>query len=159
MHAAELHEAFNALGVTQTRIAELFGVGPRSFRRWVHGERRVPRGVGIVLRLLAAGVVTINQVEKAIASVPAVRTNGSAKLAPRRVTPAPETPIAPAATTAEKVFALAPNACRFPCGDPRRADFHFCGRPIAREFYCEQHVAMAYLARGGHDAVRQLTAA
>jgi hypothetical protein len=70
----EFHAMLSALGLAQTRIAELFGVGSRSVRRWQHGERRVPRGVDIVFRLMAAGVVTIAEVEEAAA--PALPPHG-----------------------------------------------------------------------------------
>ena len=52
----------------------------------------------------------------------------------------------PGLSTAEKVCALAPDACRWPCGDPARPDFHFCGSPVAKKPYCEHHRAMAYRA-------------
>ena len=117
-----------ALGIAQHRVAQLFGVGPRSVRRWQYGDRRVPCGVGIVLRLLAAGTVTVAQVEQAAVPIPA-RTNGSAKPeppAPLFVEPVPEQSVAtdvkaaafadptfadptsadPGLTTAEKVCAL-----------------------------------------------------
>src|SRR5260370_39415415 len=106
----ELHETFNALGITQHRVAQLFGVGPRSVRRWQSGDRRIPRGIVIVLRLMAMGAVTIAQVEQAPSSAPA-RTNCSAIL------------VDPEPTTAEKVYALTPEACRWPCGDPSPSDF------------------------------------
>lgn len=71
----EFHEMLSALGLAQHRVAQLFGVSPRSVRRWQYGDRRVPCGVGIVLRLLAAGTVTVAQVEQAV-PIPA-RTWGS----------------------------------------------------------------------------------
>jgi hypothetical protein len=85
MARTEFRATLDALGIAQHRVAQLFGVGPRSVRRWQDGDRRVPCGVGIVLRLLAAGAVTVAQVEQA-----AIRTNGSAKLG----TPAPAGPMA-----------------------------------------------------------------
>jgi len=161
--ASELCETLSALGLAQHRVAQLFGVGPRTVRRWQHGDRRVPRGVGIVLRLLAAGAVTVAQVEQAAVLVPA-RTNGSAKSeppAPLLVEPATLV-CAEAATfadsdltTAEKVIALAPEACRWPCGDPGHPDFHFCGDPVAKRPYCERHRALAYMTPrtgSGHSA-------
>ena len=51
----EFRATLAALGIAQHRVAQLFGVGPRSVRRWQDGDRRVPCGVGIVLRLLARG--------------------------------------------------------------------------------------------------------
>jgi hypothetical protein len=155
IHAATTEfRALGALGIT--RVARLFGVGPRSVRRWRDGDRRVPCGVVILARLLAAGTVTVAQVEQA-ATVPIpipTRINGSAKArppAPLRVKPAPArakvaTLAGPGLTTAEKVCALAPEACRWPCGDPGHPDFHFCGSPVAKKPYCGHHRAMAYVA-------------
>jgi hypothetical protein len=77
MAPTEFHEALGALGIAQQRVAALFGVGPRSVRRWQYGERRVPCGVGIVFRLLAIGAVTVEQVEQAAAPISAP-TNGAA---------------------------------------------------------------------------------
>jgi GcrA cell cycle regulator len=75
MAPTEFHEALGALGIAQQRVAALFGVGPRSVRRWQYGERRIPSGVGIVLRLLATGAVTVEQVEQAAGPLSA-RKNG-----------------------------------------------------------------------------------
>ena len=70
----EFRETLGALGIAQHRVARLFGVGPRSVRRWQDGDRRVPCGVGIVLRLLAAGTVTVAQVEQAAVAIPPGQT-------------------------------------------------------------------------------------
>jgi hypothetical protein len=153
--ADEFRETLGTLGIAQHRVAQLFGVGPRSVRRWQYGDRRVPCGVGIVLRLLAAGTVTVAQVEQAAVPVP-TQTNGSAKpapLAPLFVEPASEqsalarakaaTLADPGLTTAEKVFALTAKACRWPYGDPGRPDFRFCGSPVVTKPYCEHHRAVA----------------
>jgi len=164
----EFRETLGALGIAQRRVAQLFGVGPRSIRRWQHGDRRVPRGVGIVLRLLAAGAVTVAQVEEAAIPIPA-RINGSAKPEPPvpllvEPAPAPATLVRAEAaifadsglTTAEKVIALAPGGCRWPCGDPRHSDFYFCGDPVAEKPYCQHHHALAYMAPrtgGGQGAL------
>jgi hypothetical protein len=161
----KLRTTFDTLGITQSRVAQLFGVGPRSVRRWQRGDRRVPCGVDLVFRLLAMQVVTIAQVEEAAVSISAARMNGGGQpgpLVPRLVEPVPEQPTSLAdsgPTTAEKVWALEPNACRWPCGDPRHLDFHFCARPVAKGFYCEEHGTMAYLAPppgSGHGAVRMI---
>ena len=40
---------------------------------------------------------------------------------------------------------LKPNACRWPLGDPKDADFCFCGQECANgKIYCEEHCAVAY---------------
>jgi len=137
--ATEFHKTINALGLPQNRLAQLFNVGARSIRRWRDGARRVPRGVDLVIRLLAAGTVTVAQVEAAAVSIPAARTNGGSQPGPAA---APE--IA-APTTAEKIYRLAAGCCHWPIGDPKNSDFRFCGRPTTRGAYCEEHNIKAYL--------------
>ena len=154
--AIEFRATLGALGLEQQRVAQLFGVKPRCVRRWRHGDRPVPCGVAIVLRLLAAGAVTVAQVEQAAVSVPG-GMNGSAglePLAPLLGDPAPEQSVLARAkaatlvdsnlTTAEKVCALTSNACRWPCGDPERPDFHLCGDSVVEKPYCDHHRAMAF---------------
>jgi hypothetical protein len=154
----EFRAVLDELGIAQRRVAQLFGVGPRSVRRWQDGDRRVPCGVDIVIRLLACGVVSIDEVERVAVATPA-RTNGGAKPeppAPLLVAPAPEQSAAapteavaltdPGLSTAEKVVRLAPGDCRWPCGDPARPDFRFCGAPVATRPYCESHHVLARAA-------------
>jgi hypothetical protein len=158
LSVAEFRATLGALGIAQHRVAQLFGVGPRSVRRWRDGTRRVPVGVSMVFRLLATGAVTVDQVEQAAVPIPD-RTNGNAEEeppAPLLVEPAPEQSASARAetaalansslTVAERVLALAPGVCRWPCGDLEHPDFHFCGGMVARGPYCERHRAMAYLA-------------
>lgn len=38
---------------------------------------------------------------------------------------------------------LAPNSCKWPVGDPKAADFGFCGRPRGRGPYCCDHQGAA----------------
>jgi hypothetical protein len=156
--ATEFARTLGVLGVTQHRAGQWFSVNARSIRRWRSGDRRVPAGVVIVCRLLAAKVVTAAQVE-AVAAVPVpARTNGEPP-APLRAAPAPEEQPALAPrrartaaradlglTTAEKVVALAADTCRWPCGDPQHPDFHFCSAPTAKPPYCPRHRAVAFLA-------------
>jgi GcrA cell cycle regulator len=41
-----------------------------------------------------------------------------------------------------KLFDLQPHHCRWPFGDPRQPDFHFCGgRKQAGSSYCARHTA------------------
>ncbi len=40
---------------------------------------------------------------------------------------------------------LKPTSCRWPEGDPKDADFRFCGQEcVAGKIYCEEHCAVAY---------------
>ena len=152
--ATEFRAALGALNITQRRLAQLFAVNPRTVRHWRYGDRRLPRGVAILVHLLAAGVITINQVEQAAAVPAPARTNGDAKpksSTPRPVEPAPEqsalapTLTDPSLTTAEKIVALAPNACRWPYNDPRHPNFYYCGRPTAVPPYCNEHRITAHM--------------
>jgi hypothetical protein len=154
----EFRATLGALGLAQHRVARLFGVGPRSVRRWRDGDRHVPAGVAIVFRLLAIRAVTVEEVELAAAAISG-RTNNSAKgepPAPLRTEPTLKqsasarakiaTLAGPGLTTAEKLCALAAGACRWPLGDPQQPDFRFCGGAAIKQPYCEHHRALAYLA-------------
>jgi transcriptional regulator with XRE-family HTH domain len=135
--ATEFHEILGALGFAQRRVAQLFGVGSRSVRRWQRGDRRIPLGVNILMHLLTAKTVTIEQVEQVAVALSA-RTNGGGSPAPLRGDANP-TP-----TIGEKILAL--EGCRWPFGDPRHANFRFCGSPVVGKSYCECHRRMAYMA-------------
>jgi GcrA cell cycle regulator len=54
------------------------------------------------------------------------------------------------------VEALRSWHCRWPIGDPREANFAFCGRRVAARPYCGDHCAVAYqpasAANGGRGA-------
>jgi len=143
--STEFRAALDALDIAQHRVAKLFGISSRHVRRWQHGDRRVPRAVHLVINLLVTGAISIDQVEQAAISIPA-RTNGSAKSgppAPLLVEPTPAPALADLdCTTAEKVLALAANACRWPCGDPGHPAFHFCSSPVTERPYCEHHRAL-----------------
>src|SRR5215831_10253624 len=104
--AIEFREPFAALGRT-SRIAELFAVQPREARRWRDGTRRIPRGVQLVLRLFAAGVITTDDIERAAFA----QANGS-------VDPAGDVTAVDSLTVAEKLCQLADNGeCKWPTGD------------------------------------------
>jgi hypothetical protein len=149
--ADEVREALGVLNLAQHRAARLFGVGPRSIRRWRSGDRRIPHGIGVLLNLMVMGTVTVDQVEAAIPAP--VRTNGDARLgldalvgpAPAPEQSAPVADLAP--TTAERVFALGAGMCRWPFGSPGATNFRFCSDPIAAGSYCKRHCAEAYMVR------------
>lgn len=45
----------------------------------------------------------------------------------------------------KSLFDLTESSCRWPIGDPRHADFHFCNRTkVAGLPYCEHHARRAY---------------
>jgi len=165
--SVELREVLGTLGLTH--IARWFNVNQRSVRRWRDRSRRVPRGAAILFNLMAAQVVTADQIEQAAVAISAAQMNGDGKFeppAPRPVEPAPETPTDPSlaikTTVAAKVYRLVVGTCRWPTGDPRHRDFSFCGRPAVKGSYCEEHCAMAHIAPpigNGHSATAPAHAA
>jgi transcriptional regulator with XRE-family HTH domain len=135
----EIRTALTALGIEQQRVAQLFGVDPRSVRRWQRGERRPPLGIGVILRLLAVGALTAEQI--AAAATP----NGNGRAAaPIPATNGASVPAA-SATTAEQIWKLTSISCRWPIGDPSHGDFRFCGCQTTEPPYCTEHRAAAYL--------------
>lgn len=47
------------------------------------------------------------------------------------------------------------RSCQWPIGDPRSADFHFCGdQPMPGKPYCASHCSVAYvpIGKSGNDA-------
>jgi GcrA cell cycle regulator len=58
-------------------------------------------------------------------------------MAPPELGPAPDAPVT--------VLTLTPANCNWPEGDPKRPDFHFCGRDKPPDMaYCPHHAARAY---------------
>jgi hypothetical protein len=144
------------LGFLQERVAQLFGTTSRNLRRWRRGDRPIPHGIQILLRLLAVGAVTAAQVEEAAETVMSSDAMASGNLsaadkvcafkaaASSDVTTAPGN-----LSTADKVCALTPKACRWPIGDPAGADFRFCTAAVGvkNSSYCDRHRATAYYSR------------
>ena len=51
----------------------------------------------------------------------------------------------PAHTGFIGVLELDNKMCRWPIGDPKKDDFHFCAAPVSIEqTYCDEHSALAY---------------
>ena len=65
MTANQFRTAIERLGLSQAKAAALVGADPRTGRRWALGERNVPECVAILLRLLIAGKVTIEDIDGA----------------------------------------------------------------------------------------------
>ncbi len=54
MTSAEYRDAIKSLGLSQVGASRLFGVDPRTSRRWAIGELPVPRAVALCLILMMA---------------------------------------------------------------------------------------------------------
>ena len=104
----EFSAALKKLGFPQNRVAKLFGVSCRHIRRWQHGDRTVPRAVRLVINLLVAGAILIDQVEQAADPVP-TQTNGVKPEPPARLRDEPE-PKLPASLRVEPAPAPAEAA-------------------------------------------------
>jgi GcrA cell cycle regulator len=157
--ADEFRQTLAALGLTRTELAQLLGYAPRTIRHWAAGSRSVSHETTVLLRLARAGRISLADIEEAAAPVRA--ENGSATRGAQGTTNGlarPESVVAPTVnpepgplkhdplpagsdlTTAEKVLALTPGACRWPIGDPQDPDFRFCGgKALQGEVYCSTH--------------------
>jgi DNA-binding transcriptional regulator YiaG len=65
MTAIQFSAAIARLGLSQVGTARLFNANDRTVRRWISGDRTVPDAVGVILRLLIANKITIEDVESA----------------------------------------------------------------------------------------------
>lgn len=70
MEPDELSDILDALSLTDRRAGEILCVDPRTIRRWLAGPeyasgRAIPEPVAKLLRLMASGRLTIEEVENA----------------------------------------------------------------------------------------------
>lgn len=63
MTHTEYREAIESIGLSQVGAARLFGVDPRTSRRWALGELPVPRAVELALKLMLKHGVTVADVQ------------------------------------------------------------------------------------------------
>jgi hypothetical protein len=106
MTPKEARTIIGSLGIKQHHFAELFGYSARSVRHWQRGDRPIPHGTGVLLRLLAEGnegTIGIADVEAAAAPT----ANRSAQSAPQMMTqpaaPVPNGTVEDCATVAEPI--------------------------------------------------------
>lgn len=64
MTPTQYKTALAKLGLSQERAGVLFGKAKRTGQSWALGEAAVPEPVAILLRLLIAGKITIEDVER-----------------------------------------------------------------------------------------------
>ena len=60
----QFRAALDKLGLSQLGAARLFGTGERTPRRWASGDAEIPEAVAILLRLMLAGKITADDIEK-----------------------------------------------------------------------------------------------
>lgn len=63
MTADQFRSALDRLGLSQVGAARLVGADPRTARRWALDERPVPECVVILLKLMLAGKITVDDVK------------------------------------------------------------------------------------------------
>lgn len=64
MTAKQFQNAIDRLGLSQVGAAKLVGADPRTARRWALGERSVPESVAIILRLMLAGKISVDDIRR-----------------------------------------------------------------------------------------------
>jgi hypothetical protein len=64
MTSAQFNTALRRLDLTQAGAARLLGVDGRTTRYWAAGDRAIPESIAILLRLLVAGKITIQDIEE-----------------------------------------------------------------------------------------------
>lgn len=62
MTATDFRSAIERLGLSQVGASRVLGVSDRAVRQWIAGDRSVPEPVAKLLRLMASGAVTPDQV-------------------------------------------------------------------------------------------------
>ena len=65
MTPTELRATISHLGLTQVGVAGILGVTSRAVGMWVAGDRKVPALLAKVLRLIIAGKITVQDLDKA----------------------------------------------------------------------------------------------
>lgn len=69
-------------------------------------------------------------------------------------------PIKKKPTRGATILSLNERMCKWPVGDPKHADFHFCGCPSLPGMpYCREHAQMAYQPAKKRDDERKLVMA
>lgn len=61
----QFKHALDRLGLSQLGAAKLFDANDRTVRRWAIGERSVPTGIAILLRLMLKGKVSADDIKDA----------------------------------------------------------------------------------------------
>lgn len=160
-------------GLTTGEIGKRLGVSKNSIVGKVHRLKLVSRPSPIKKKeeTEAAPVKEAKKVEekkepapkpvepKAAAPKPEVKKEPAPKEAPKPVVKEPivtikEEPITCAAPTKRAdgkvgVTDLDNHTCRWPIGDPKDDNFHFCGKKVrVGQTYCEEHSAVAYVKTG-----------
>ncbi len=70
MNSRQYLDAIAHLGLSQVAAGHLFGVNPRTSRRWAAGDQPIPKAVALALRLMVKHKVSVNTAEKLLSHPP-----------------------------------------------------------------------------------------
>lgn len=65
MTPTDFRSIIEGLHLTQMEASRVLGVSGRAVRAWIAGDRAIPEPLAKLLRLLASGAVTVDQVRDA----------------------------------------------------------------------------------------------
>lgn len=65
MTATDFRNTLASLGLSQSEASRVLGVTSRAVRMWVAGDRAVPEPLAKLVKLLASGKVTVDDVRDA----------------------------------------------------------------------------------------------
>ncbi len=148
-------------GLTTGEIGKRLGVSKNSIVGKVHRLQLDARPSPIKKK---------DEIDNTPASKPSEKTspcrskNNSAKKVENNHTPKVDTPKVEPEAVPERIFIPKPavptktfngnakltdldnHTCRWPLGDPKDENFHFCGRKVRTgQTYCDEHAALAYV--------------
>lgn len=152
---AEKIEQLNKLwseGMSITEIGKILGMTRNAVVGKAHrlslAKRPSPiaRAPGPRPAVQQAPVAPARPVAAPVAAIAAAPVAEAAPPPPKPAMPVMSPPSRPRPAPAFRAARIANGpACRWPLGDPKSPDFHFCGSPsIEGKPYCEKHCAMAY---------------
>lgn len=65
MTHTDFRHTLDSLGLSQTGVSRVLGVSDRHVRRWIAGDTNVPEPIAKLLRLMATGRISVDDVRKA----------------------------------------------------------------------------------------------
>jgi len=181
----EISQKFGCSPDAVQRKAERLGLTRRIFNRW--SEERIARmselwaqgytaqAIGDLLEVSRSAVLGKLKREGLLGgdrtkaspksksrkcAAPPAPKRASAPLPPREPTPLPVREEQPRSNSLVSFHQLQDHHCRFPVGDPRDADFGFCGKPRAiGKVYCADCCSKAYQkAKVGSEPIKRAAA-
>ncbi len=103
--------------------------------------------IGKAHRLELSGRPSPIKRKEEVATAEPAAAAGNVVAAPKAA--AADRPVSEGRSTGATILSLTDRMCKWPIGDPKDKDFHFCGRATHAHFpYCAEHAAIAYQPPG-----------